>query len=97
MIELSHYYLLHTLSEQIPTTHKLIINKQPPTPVSGGPPRPTMMNGGSSVQPIVAKQPTFTLEGDAKSHVLNKKKLDELVRQVTGSTTALTPHAEEVC
>lgn len=52
-------------------------------------------------QPAIAKPPAFQLEGDQASGVLSKKKLDELVRQVTGGGEAmnretLTPEVEEV-
>jgi len=83
--------------------HKFPISKtlpqsvmNPPQPVMTGPNRPTMANGGASSQPIIAKQPTFTLEGDGNSRVLSKKKLDELVRQVTGGAETVTPEVEEV-
>jgi transcription initiation factor TFIID subunit 12 len=52
-------------------------------------------------QPAIAKPPAFQLEGGEGSGVLSKKKLDELVRQVTGGGEAmnretLTPEVEEV-
>jgi transcription initiation factor TFIID subunit 12 len=83
---------------------------QIPTPVSvmagvgGG--RPTY-SGGSGIaggvmgQPALAKTPAYQLEGEGE-RVLNKKKLDELVRQVCGGTAEgqegnlLTPEVEEV-
>lgn len=52
-------------------------------------------------QPVLAKTPAYQLEGDGE-RVLNKKKLDELVRQVCGGTAEgqegnlLTPEVEEV-
>ncbi len=52
-------------------------------------------------QPVVAKIPAYQLEGDGE-RILNKKKLDELVRQVCGGTAEgqegnlLTPEVEEV-
>jgi hypothetical protein len=83
--------------------HKFPISKtlphsvmNPPQPVMTGPSRPTMANGGASSQPIIAKQPTFTLEGDGSASVLSKKKLHELVRQVTGGAETVTPEVEEV-
>jgi hypothetical protein len=83
--------------------HKFPISKtlphsvmNPPQPVTTGPSRPTMANGGASSQPIIAKQPTFTLEGDGSASVLSKKKLHELVRQVTGGAETVTPEVEEV-
>ena len=83
---------------------------QPPTPVaptggiSSG--RPTY-GGGNSVgggvmnQPALPKTPAYQLEGEGGS-VLNKKKLDELVKQVCGGTAEgqesnlLQPEVEEV-
>jgi transcription initiation factor TFIID subunit 12 len=69
--------------------------------------RPTF-SGGSGIgggvmgQPALAKTPAFQLEGEG-DRVLNKKKLDELVRQVCGGTAEgdegnlLSPDVEEVC
>lgn len=72
--------------------------------VSAG--RPTMPQGSGTIggvmnQPPLTKIPAYShdAEGD---HVLSKKKLDELVRQVCGGTgdsqdgNALTPDVEEV-
>jgi transcription initiation factor TFIID subunit TAF12 len=53
-------------------------------------------------QPVLQKTPGYNLEGDG-DRVLSKKKLDELVRQVTGGGEglgggeSLTPEVEEVC
>jgi transcription initiation factor TFIID subunit 12 len=47
---------------------------------SGGPSGSGM---GVMQQPVVARPPSFVVEGEAE-RVLNKRKLDELVRQVTG-------------
>jgi transcription initiation factor TFIID subunit 12 len=73
-----------------------------PVPVSmGGGGRPTLAgptNGapGPMGQPVIQKFPPFQLEGEG-DRVLSKRKLDELVRQVTGGTEdALTPEVEEV-
>lgn len=53
--------------------------------------------------PGIQKPPPFTLEGEG-DHVLSKRKLDELVRQITGSTAStsernadseLSPDVEE--
>ncbi|KAK0649387.1 transcription initiation factor TFIID subunit A-domain-containing protein [Cercophora newfieldiana] len=82
---------------------------QIPTPVSvmggAGGGRPTY-SGGSGIaggvmgQPALAKTPAYQLEGEGE-RVLNKKKLDELVRQVCGGTAEgqegnlLTPEVEE--
>jgi len=82
------------------------LNLQPTQPVSMGPSRPTMTNGpnamGAIGQPAIQRHPGFVLEGEGE-HVLSKKKLEELVRQVTGGTggegeegEALTAEVEEV-
>jgi len=81
----------------------------PPVPVAVGggntPGRPTYGGGngagGVMNQPVIPKMPVpqFDTEGD---HVLSKKKLDELVRQVCGGGSPgadgnyLTPDVEEV-
>ncbi|KAI9772059.1 MAG: Transcription initiation factor TFIID subunit 12 [Geoglossum simile] len=59
-----------------------------PTPVSMGPARPTLAGGPSGTnnvmgQPALSRHPGYALEGEGE-RVLSKKKLDELVRQVTG-------------
>jgi transcription initiation factor TFIID subunit 12 len=47
-------------------------------------------------QPVIPRPPPFQLEGEG-DRVLSKRKLDELVRQVTGgSEEALTSEVEEV-
>lgn len=52
-------------------------------------------------QPALAKTPAFQLDAEGE-RILNKKKLDELVRQVCGGTAEgkegnmLTPEVEEV-
>ena len=77
-----------------------------PQPVSMGQSRPTMTNGphvaGPIGQPAIQKHPGYVLEGDGE-RVLSKKKLEELVRQVTGATGSegdegetLTAEVEEV-
>lgn len=82
------------------------LNLQPTQPVSMGPSRPTMTNGpnalGALGQPAIQRHPGYVLEGEGE-HVLSKKKLEELVRQVTGGTggegeegEALTAEVEEV-
>ncbi|ORY01339.1 transcription initiation factor TFIID subunit A-domain-containing protein [Clohesyomyces aquaticus] len=76
------------------------LNVTPVAPVGMGQARPTMSgptNGapGPMGQPVIAKLPPFQLEGEG-DRVLSKRKLDELVRQVTGgSEEALTPEVEE--
>lgn len=77
-----------------------------PAAVNFPSPRPTLSGpnngvGGMMGQPAIVKPPAFQLEGDQASGVLSKKKLDELVRQVTGGGEAmnretLTPEVEEV-
>lgn len=95
-------------------TNKMPIPKQLPDraialpqPVPMQPSRPTISGGptnaGSGLmgQPVLQKTPGFTLEGDGE-RVMNKRKLDELVRQVTGggegldSGEGLTPEVEDV-
>ena len=77
------------------------LNVAQPAPVNMGQARPTMSgptNGapGPMGQPVINKFPAFQLEGEG-DRVLSKRKLDELVRQVTGgSEDALTPEVEEV-
>jgi hypothetical protein len=82
------------------------LNVAQPQPVSMGPARPTMGGPGNGApgmmgQPVMQKLPTFQLEGEG-DRVLSKRKLDELVRQVTGGGEgpggeSLTPEVEEVC
>lgn len=65
------------------------LNLQPTQPVSLGPSRPTLTNGpvamGPMGQPAIQRHPGYVLEGEGE-RVLSKKKLEELVRQVTGGT-----------
>jgi transcription initiation factor TFIID subunit 12 len=83
---------------------------QIPTPVPNiggiGAGRPTYSGGGGigggvMNQPALPKTPAYQLEGEGE-RILNKKKLDELVRQVCGGTAEgqegnlLTPEVEEV-
>ncbi|KAL2144954.1 hypothetical protein VTI28DRAFT_8298 [Corynascus sepedonium] len=83
---------------------------QMPTPVPniggiGSAGRPTYsagggIGGGVMNQPALPKAPAYQLEGEGE-RILNKKKLDELVRQVCGGTAEgqegnlLTPEVEE--
>ncbi|CAK7266047.1 Transcription initiation factor TFIID subunit 12 [Sporothrix epigloea] len=82
---------------------------QMPQPVSLGggivPGRPTLTGGGGIVggvlgQAAIAKVPAIQIEGEGE-RVLNKKRLDELVRQVCGGTAEghegnlLQPEVEE--
>jgi transcription initiation factor TFIID subunit 12 len=82
---------------------------QPPQPVpfQQGGARPTLAGpsngmGGMMGQPAISKPPAFNLDGgEGGSGVLSKKKLDELVRQVTGgpagmASEGLTPEVEQV-
>ena len=82
------------------------LNIPPPQPVSMGPARPTLSGGASTGamgpmgQPGITKHPGFVLEGEGE-RVLSKKKLEELVRQVTGGadgegSETLHPDVEEV-
>lgn len=63
----------------------------PPQPVPMGLARPTLTGGptngamGPLGQPAIQKHPGYVLEGDGE-RVLSKKKLEELVRQVTGGS-----------
>lgn len=77
-----------------------------PQPVAMGPARPTLTGGpsngamGPMGQPAIQKHPGYVLEGDGE-RVLGRKKLEELVRQVTGGVDGeegetLTAAAEEV-
>ncbi|KAF2819565.1 hypothetical protein CC86DRAFT_398577 [Ophiobolus disseminans] len=76
------------------------LNVTSPAPVHMGQARPTMSgptNGapGPMGQPVIPRPPPFQLEGEG-DRVLSKRKLDELVRQVTGgSEEALTSEVEE--
>jgi hypothetical protein len=77
------------------------LNVTSPAPIHMGQARPTMSgptNGapGPMGQPVISRPPPFQLEGEG-DRVLSKRKLDELVRQVTGgSEEALTSEVEEV-
>ncbi|KAL8788454.1 MAG: hypothetical protein Q9213_001677 [Squamulea squamosa] len=91
------------------TNQKMPIPKElkhpPPQPVVMGPARPTLTGGpsngamGSMGQPAIQKQPSYVLDGEGES-VLGRKKLEDLVRQVTGGVDGeegetLTAAAEE--
>ncbi|OBT61744.1 hypothetical protein VE03_09168 [Pseudogymnoascus sp. 23342-1-I1] len=79
---------------------------EPPHPMQMPPSRPTYSGGpsgggsGMMQQPVMQKAPGFNVEGDAE-RVLNKRKLDELIRQVTGGGEGLdggeglTPEVED--
>ncbi|CAI7667718.1 unnamed protein product [Penicillium manginii] len=78
------------------------LNVSTPEPVSMSTPRPSLSGGpshgamGMMGQPAIQKHPGYVLEGEGQ-HVLSKKMLDILVRQVTGGGDGemLTPDAEE--
>lgn len=78
------------------------LNVSTPEPVSMPTPRPSLSGGpthgamGMMGQPAIQKHPGYVLEGEGQ-HVLSKKMLDILVRQVTGGGEGemLTPDAEE--
>ncbi|KAE8448212.1 hypothetical protein EG329_009642 [Mollisiaceae sp. DMI_Dod_QoI] len=87
--------------EQNVMTNKMPIPKHlperataPPQPVQMQQSRPTYSGGPSNTgngvisQPVLTKTPNFTMEGEG-DRVLSKKKLDELVRQVTGGGQGL--------
>lgn len=76
-----------------------------PSPVNMPPARPTL-NGGANVglpgqlaQPALTSFPGYVLEQSEDGHLLSKKKLNELVREVLGpnSEDQLTAEAEEIC
>ncbi|KZF21788.1 hypothetical protein L228DRAFT_261917 [Xylona heveae TC161] len=81
------------------------LNVPSPQPVAMASARPTLSGGPSNSamgvigQPALPKLPHFELEGEG-DRVLSKKKLDELVRQVTGGVEghggeSLAPGVEE--
>lgn len=65
-----------------------------PQPVAMPPARPTLSGGSGNVgggvmgQPAFQKPPQYAVADEA-GRVLNKNKLDELVRQVTGGSEGL--------
>ena len=101
----------HNQRESQPNSHsKMPVPKDlphvPPQPVSMGQSRPSMSNGplpvGPIGQPSIHRNPGYVLEGDGE-RVLSKKKLEELVRQVTGGAggegedgESITAEVEEV-
>ncbi|KAJ5594444.1 uncharacterized protein N7459_000652 [Penicillium hispanicum] len=78
------------------------LNVSTPEPVPMPSARPSLSGGpshgamGMMGQPAIQKHPGYVLEGEGQ-HVLSKKMLDILVRQVTGGGEGemLTPDAEE--
>lgn len=93
-----------TPNNKFPIAKQLQIDPRISQPVQGPPARPTLANAGMIQQPGMTRPAAYTLEGEG-DRVLSKRKLDELVRQVTGggSTTAtndadnafLAPEVEE--
>jgi transcription initiation factor TFIID subunit 12 len=81
---------------------------QQPLPIPMPQTRPTYSGGANNSgnamlsQPVLQKTPGYSVDSD-HDRVLSKKKLDELVRQVTGGGEglgggeALSPEVEEVC
>lgn len=102
-----------TLTQKLPIPkhlpEKAAMAPQPaPTNLGGVTPgRPTYTQGGGTPggvmgQPVLAKIATVQMEGEGE-RVMNRKKLDDLVRQVCGGqvegqegSNALTPDVEEV-
>lgn len=80
---------------KFPIPKTLALDPRTQTPVQGPPSRPTMANTGMMFNPGLQRQPPFTLEGEG-DRVLSKRKLDELVRQVTGSAPASTDGSNNV-
>ncbi|KAL8674490.1 MAG: hypothetical protein Q9168_001082 [Polycauliona sp. 1 TL-2023] len=91
------------------SNHKMPIPKElkhpPPQAVAMSAARPTLTGGpsngamGSLGQPAIQKQPSYVLDGEGE-RVLGRKKLEDLVRQVTGGMDGeegetLTAAAEE--
>ncbi|KAL8874052.1 MAG: hypothetical protein Q9174_000557 [Haloplaca sp. 1 TL-2023] len=76
-----------TSNTKMPITKDLKVPQ--PQPVTMGPARPSLTGGpsngatGPMGQPAIQKHPGYVLEGDGE-RVLGRKKLEELVRQVTG-------------
>jgi len=92
---------LDKTTNKYPTSFNKGWTPQTPQPVSMGAARPTLTGPqsgpmGMMGQPAIQKPPAFLLQGQG-DRVLDKKKLDELVRQVTGgSGEGLQPEVEEV-
>lgn len=93
----------HQTSQQNLSNPRMPIPKDlkvtPPQPVPMGLARPTLTGGptngamGPMGQPAIQKHPGYVLEGDGE-RVLSKKKLEELVRQVTGGSAAESEEGE---
>lgn len=106
----NHGHQTPTARDTIVSSHKMPIPRTldlpSPQPVNIGPARPTYSGGASNGangilgQPAYQKVPAYVPEGES-DRVLSKKKLDELVRQVTGGGEGLggqllSPDCEEV-
>jgi len=75
----------------IPKT--LSLDPRGQTAVAGPASRPTLSNQGMIHNPGLQRPPPYTLEGEG-DRVLSKRKLDELVRQVTGSAPSDSGNGE---
>lgn len=78
---------------KFPIPKTLSMDPRTQTPVLGPPSRPTLANQGMMNQPNIQRAPPYVLEGEG-DHVLSKRKLDELVRQVTGAAPDATGNGE---
>jgi transcription initiation factor TFIID subunit TAF12 len=87
---------------KFPIPKQLTLDPRTQVPVPGPASRPTYQSSGMMQQPGIQRPAQFTLEGEG-DRVLSKRKLDELVRQVTGTPAsdpssdshALAPDVEE--
>lgn len=84
----------HLPERAIAPPQPVAVNQSRPT-YSGG---PSMVGNGVMAQPVLPKTPGYNMAGDG-DRVLSRKKLDELVKQVTGGGhgdgPSLTPEVEE--
>lgn len=80
-----------TPNNKFPIAKHLQLDPRTQQPVQGPPSRPTMGSQGMMTQPGLTRPQQFQLEGEG-DRVLSKRKLDELVRQVTGSTSSSSEH-----
>ncbi|KXT00875.1 hypothetical protein AC578_971 [Pseudocercospora eumusae] len=78
---------------KFPIPKQLQLDPRSQGPVAGPPSRPTLNNAGPMYHPGIQRAPPYTLEGEG-DRVLSKRKLDELVRQVTGSAPASSSDSE---
>ncbi|KAK3710980.1 Transcription initiation factor TFIID subunit 12 [Vermiconidia calcicola] len=74
-------------STKFPIPKQLNLDPRTQVPVQGPASRPTFSNAGMMSQPGLQRPAQFTLEGEG-DRVLSKRKLDELVRQVTGTASS---------